>query len=105
METEMKVMNEKIVENPFKDDDNFDEAIPIQIEKERTTKAYKDNMNEDLETIEKIVNNKQVFQKKNEEQYMRLQIKIMLKIQIYLRMLLSNNVYYVQTNHSSYHRM
>ena len=36
METEMQLMNEIIVENPFKDDDNFDEAIPIQIRKERT---------------------------------------------------------------------
>ena len=33
MENEMKIMNEKIVEKPFKDDDNFDEAIPIQIRK------------------------------------------------------------------------
>ena len=33
METEMKVMNEKIVENPFKENDNFDEAPPIQIRK------------------------------------------------------------------------
>ena len=48
METEMKVTNEKLVENPFKDDDNFDEAIPIQIRKERTTEAYKDNMNKDI---------------------------------------------------------
>ena len=58
METEMKEMNEKLVENPFKYDDNFDEAIPIQIRKERTTEAYKDNMNEYIETIKKkrIVN-------------------------------------------------
>ena len=48
METEMKEMNEKLVENPFKDDDNFDEAIPIEIRKEITTEAYKDNMNEDI---------------------------------------------------------
>ena len=39
METEMKEMNEKLGGNPFKDDDNFDEAIPIQIIKERTTEA------------------------------------------------------------------
>ena len=45
METEVKEMNKKLVGNPFKDDDNFDEAIPIQIRKERTTEAYKDNMN------------------------------------------------------------
>ena len=72
MENEMKEMNEKLVENPFKDDENFDEAIPIQIRKERTTEAYKDNMNEDIETIEKtrIVNKS--FKKLNGEQYMRL---------------------------------
>ena len=33
MENEMKIMSEKIVENPFKDDDNFDEEIPMQIRK------------------------------------------------------------------------
>ena len=59
----MKEINEKLVENPFKDDDNFDEAIPIQIRKEKKTEAYKDNMNEDIETIEKNENSKQIFQK------------------------------------------
>ena len=73
METEMKEMNEKLVEIPFKDDENFDEAIPIQIRKERTTEAYKDNMNKDIETVEKNENSKQIFQKtKNGQQYMRL---------------------------------
>ena len=48
METEMKEMNEKLGENLLKDDDNFDEAIPIQIRKERTTESYKDNMNKDI---------------------------------------------------------
>ena len=38
MENEMKEINEKIVEKPYKDDVNFDEAIPMQIIKERTTK-------------------------------------------------------------------
>ena len=71
IETEMKEMNEKLVENPFKDDDNFDEAIPIQIRKERTTEAYKDNMDEDIETIEKNENSTQIFQKLNGEQYIR----------------------------------
>ena len=63
METRMKVMNEKLVENPFKDDDSFDEAIPIQIRKERATEAYKDNMNKDIATVEKNENSKQIFQK------------------------------------------
>ena len=63
METEMKEMNEKLVENPFKDDDNFDEATPIQIRKEITTEAYKYTMNKDIETIEKNENSKQIFQK------------------------------------------
>ena len=59
----MKEMNEKLGENPFKDDDNFDEAIPIQIIKEGTTESYKDNTNKDIETIEKNENSKQIFQK------------------------------------------
>ena len=63
MENEMKIINEKILENPFKDDGNFDEAIPIQIRKERTTEAYKDNMNKDIETVEKNENSRQIFQK------------------------------------------
>ena len=105
MENEMKEMNEKIVENPFKDDGNFDEAIPMQIRKERTTEAQKDNMDKDIETVEKNENSKQIFQKLNGEQYMRLQIKIILKIQIYFQLLLSNNLNYFQMNHSSYHRM
>ena len=45
------------------DDDNFDEAIPIQIRKEITTEAYKENMNEDIETIDKNENIKKIFQK------------------------------------------
>ena len=48
MENVMKTMNEKIAENPFKEDDNFDEVIPMQIRKERTTEAYKDNMDKDI---------------------------------------------------------
>ena len=68
----MKEMNEKLVENPFKDDGNFDEAIPIQIRKERTTEAYKDNMNEDIETIKKMRILNKYFKKLNGEQYMRL---------------------------------
>ena len=47
----MKIMNEKIEEKPFKDDDNFDEAIPMKIRKERTIEAYKDNMDKDIETV------------------------------------------------------
>ena len=63
MENEMKEMNEKIVENPFKDDGNFDEAIPIHIIKERTTQAYNDNMDQDIKFIEKNENSKNIFQK------------------------------------------
>ena len=63
METEMKEMNDKLGKNAFLDDDNFDEAIPIKIRKERTTEAYKDNMNEDIETIDKYDNSKKIVQK------------------------------------------
>ena len=33
METEMKEMDDKLGKNAFLDDDNFDEAIPLQIRK------------------------------------------------------------------------
>ena len=39
METEMKEMDDKLGKNAFLDDDNFDEAIPIQIIKKRTIEA------------------------------------------------------------------
>ena len=35
---------------------NVDEAIPIQIRKERTTEAYKEKMNQEIETIDKYEN-------------------------------------------------
>ena len=37
MESEMKEMNVKKGNNAYSEDDNFDEAIPIQVRKERTT--------------------------------------------------------------------
>ena len=48
---------------PYNDDVNFDEAIPMQIIKERTTEAYKDNMYQDIKFIEKNDNSKNIFQK------------------------------------------
>ena len=41
MGAEMKEMDEKLGKNDFSEDDNFDEAIPIQIRKGRITEAYK----------------------------------------------------------------
>ena len=64
MENEMKEINEKIVEKPYKDDVNFDEATPIQIRKERTTEAYKDNMDQDIKFVEKNENSKKIFPKR-----------------------------------------
>ena len=49
--------------NAYSEDDNFDEAIPIQIIKEITTEAYKEKMKEDIETIAKNDNSKQIVQK------------------------------------------
>ena len=37
MEAEMKELDLKQVKNAYSEDDNFDEAIPIQVRKERTT--------------------------------------------------------------------
>ena len=63
MEAEMKEMDEKLGNNAFSEDDNFDEAISIQIRNERTTEAYKEKMNEDVETIDKNENSKKIVQK------------------------------------------
>ena len=49
-------MDEKLGKNAFSEHDNFDEAIPIQIRKERTTEAYKEEMNQDNETNDKYEN-------------------------------------------------
>ena len=49
----MKEMDVKLGKNAYSEDDNFDEAITIKIRKERTTEAYKETMNQDIETIDK----------------------------------------------------
>ena len=59
----MKEIDVKQGKNAYSEDDDFDEAIPIQIRKERTTEAYKDKMNEDIETIDKNENRKIVVQR------------------------------------------
>ena len=56
MESEMKEMDVKQGKNAYSEDDSFDEAIPIQIRKERSTEAYKEKMNEYIETIDKNEN-------------------------------------------------
>ena len=42
------------------EDEGVDEAIPIHIRKERTTKAYKETMNQDIETIDTYENRTKV---------------------------------------------
>ena len=39
METEMKEMDEKLGKNDFSEGDNFDEAIPIQIQKRKNNRS------------------------------------------------------------------
>ena len=67
MENEIKEIEEKIVEKPYKDYVNFDEVIPLQIRKEITTKAYKDNMDQDIKFVEKNENSKKIVQNKKLE--------------------------------------
>ena len=105
MEAEMKEMDEKLGKNYLSEDDNFDEAIPIQIRKERTTESYKDNMNEILKPLTKMIIVKKQFKKLNGDQYMRLQMKIISKHMIYFQMILSQKVKNVQTNHKTYQVM
>ena len=56
-------MDVKQGKNAYSEDDNFDEATPIQIKKERKIEAYKDKMNKDIEIIDKNENSKQIVQK------------------------------------------
>ena len=49
-------MDVKQGKNAYSEDDNLDETIPTQIRKERTTKAYQETMNQNIETIDKYEN-------------------------------------------------
>ena len=44
----------------------------MQLRKERTKEAYKDNMDQDIKFVEKNENTKKSFKTKIGEQYMRL---------------------------------
>ena len=57
------------MEKPYKDDVNYDEAIPLKIRKERTTEAYKDNMDHYIKSVEKNENSKIIVQNKNWRKY------------------------------------
>ena len=65
MEAETKEMDVKHGNKAYSEDSNVDESIPIQIKKERTTEAYKETMNQDIETIDKY-EDRRVIQKKME---------------------------------------
>ena len=56
MEAEMNKMDLTPGKKADSEDESVDEAIPIQIRKERTTKAYRETMSQDIETIEKYEN-------------------------------------------------
>ena len=105
MENEMKEINEKIVEKPYKDDVNFDEAIPMQIRKEITTEAYKDNMDQDIKFVEKNENSKKIFQNKNWRTiYEVIDTYYIQNSNIFPTAFITKCKLY-QTNHSSYHKM
>ena len=46
-------MDVKHGKKAYSEDANVDESIPIQIRNKRTTEAYKQTMNQDIETIDK----------------------------------------------------
>ena len=56
----MNKINVKHGKKPYSEDANVDEAIPIQIRKERTTEAYKEAMSQDIDTIDKYENKRKV---------------------------------------------
>ena len=105
METEMKEMDDKLGKTDFLDDDNFDEAIPIQIRKERTIEAYKEKTNEDIETIDKNQNIKQIVQKNKWRPIYEVIDEDYIKNYHIFPDDLSQNVNNVQTNHKTYQVM
>ena len=89
------------MEKPYKDDINFDESIPMHLRKERSKEAYKDNRDQDIKFVEKHENSKKIFQKTKWRTIYEVIDADLFKIQIYFQLLLSQNVNYIQTNHSS----
>ena len=62
-------------------------------------------MNEDIETIDKNENSKQIVQKKTLRPIYEVIDEDFIKILIYFLMILSQNVNNVQTNHKTYQVM
>ena len=60
MEAETNKMDLTSGKKADSEDESVDEAIPIQIRKERTKKAYKETMSQDIETIDKYENIRKV---------------------------------------------
>ena len=60
MKTEMNIMDLTPVKFSDSEDESVDEAIPIHIRKERTTKAYKESMSQDIKTIDSYENRRKV---------------------------------------------
>ena len=60
MEAEINKMDSTPGNLADSEDESVDEAIPIHIRKERTTKAYKETMSQDIETIDKYENRRKV---------------------------------------------
>ena len=56
MESEMNKMDLTPGKKADQKDESVDEAIPIQIRKERTTKSYKETTSQYIETIDKYEN-------------------------------------------------
>ena len=56
MEAEMNEMDVKHGNKAYSEDAKIDEAIPIQIRKERTTEAYNETMEQDIKNMDKYEN-------------------------------------------------
>ena len=87
------------------EDESVYEAIPIRIRKERTTKAYKEKMSQDIETIDKYDNRRKVNIAQWRPIYMRLYMNLISKSLIYSLMILSDNVKNKNKNHNLYQLM
>ena len=71
METEPTEMDSGTDNLAVSEEANVDLSIPIHLRKEKSTEAYKETMNQYIETIEKY-ENRRLVNIKNGDQYMRL---------------------------------
>ena len=91
MESEQTKMDSIPDHLAVSEDESVDEAVPIDIRKERKITAYKETISQDINSIDTYETKKKLIQQ-NGGQSMRLSMKLIAKILIFSLRILSENV-------------